>query len=138
MNETSRIPAGMALRAEIPADYASILTPEALDFIAGLARTFEPTREQLLARRAQRQADLDRGIKPDFLPETRSVREADWTIAPLPAELADRRVEITGPVDRKMIINALNAGANVFLADLGQHHPRANQPARHRPSHDQL
>ncbi|MEK7784456.1 MAG: malate synthase A, partial [Chloroflexota bacterium] len=117
MAKSSSLPAGMAFGAEVSADYASILTPEALDFIAGLARAFEPEREQLLARRAQRQAELDRGVKPDFLPETRSVREADWTIAPAPAELADRRVEITGPVDRKMVINALNSGANVFLAD---------------------
>ncbi|MEK7222953.1 MAG: malate synthase A, partial [Pseudomonadota bacterium] len=117
MAKASSIPAGMAFAAEVSADYASILTPEALDFIAGLARAFEPERERLLARRAQRQAELDRGVKPDFQPETRSVREADWTIAPVPAELADRRVEITGPVDRKMVINALNSGANVFLAD---------------------
>jgi malate synthase len=117
MNVSSSIPTGMALRAEVPADYAGILTPGALDFIAGLARAFEPERERLLARRAQRQIELDHGVKPDFLPETKSVREANWTIATVPAELADRRVEITGPVDRKMIINALNSGANVFLAD---------------------
>ncbi|MDH3563488.1 MAG: malate synthase A, partial [Gammaproteobacteria bacterium] len=102
----------------MPDEYAGILTPEALDFIANLARAFEPERRQLLARRMARQVQLDRGIKPDFLPETRSVRESDWTIAPVPAEIQDRRVEITGPVDRKMIINALNSGANVFLADL--------------------
>src|SRR5512134_1693270 len=112
------IPAGVALRAEVPAEYAGILTPEALDFVAGLARAFDPERERLLARRVERQAQLDRGIKPEFPPETRSVREADWTIAPVPAEIQDRRVEITGPVERKMIINALNSGANVFLADL--------------------
>jgi malate synthase len=117
MAESSSIPAGMAIRAEVPADYASILTPEALDFIAGLARAFEPERERLLARRAQRQGELDRGVRPDFLGETRPLREANWTIAPVPAELADRRVEITGPVDRKMIINALNSGASVFMAD---------------------
>jgi len=117
MTVSSSIPASMALRAEVPADYASILTPEALGFIAGLARAFEPEREQLLARRNLHQAELNRGVRPDFLGETRSVREADWTISPLPAELADRRVEITGPVDRKMVINALNSGANIFLAD---------------------
>ncbi len=82
MAKSSSIPAGMALRAEVPADYASILTPEALDFVAGLARAFEPERERLLARRVQRQAELDRGVRPDFLGETRSVREADWTISP--------------------------------------------------------
>ncbi|GAB4514326.1 MAG: malate synthase A [Sulfuricaulis sp.] len=118
MSKSLPVPAGMALRAEVPDDYASILTPEALDFIADLMRAFGPEREQLLARRLERQAQLDQGIKPDFPPETRSVREADWTIAPVPAELQDRRVEITGPVERKMIINALNSGANVFLADL--------------------
>ncbi len=118
MSMSSPISSGLTLRAQVSAEYARILTPEALDFVAGLARAFEPARQQLLTRRAQRQDELDRGMKPDFLPETRAVREAGWTVAPAPAELADRRVEITGPVDRKMIINALNSGANVFLADL--------------------
>ncbi|HSW53211.1 MAG TPA: hypothetical protein VLG93_08260, partial [Sulfuricaulis sp.] len=118
MNKSLPVPAGMALRVEVPGEYAGILTPEALDFIAGLARRFGPDREQLLARREERQAQLDRGIKPEFPPETRALREADWTVAPVPAEIQDRRVEITGPVERKMIINALNSGANVFLADL--------------------
>ena len=118
MNKPLPIPPGVALRAETPDEYASVLTPEALDFVAGLARAFGAKREQLLVRRVQRQAQIDRGIKPEFLPETRAVREADWTIAPTPAEIADRRVEITGPAERKMIINALNSGANVFLADL--------------------
>ncbi len=118
MNKAVPIPAGITFRAKVPEEYAGILTPEALDFIAGLARAFEPERQQLLIRRMERQAQLDRGIKPDFPPETQSVRESDWTIAPIPEELQDRRVEITGPVERKMIINALNSGANVFLADL--------------------
>ena len=118
MNKAAPIPAGITLHVKMPDKYASILTPEALDFIVGLARSFEPERQQLLLRRMERQAQLDRGVKPDFPPETRSVRESDWTIAPIPAEIQDRRVEITGPVDRKMIINALNSGANVFLADL--------------------
>ncbi|HEU5338899.1 MAG TPA: malate synthase A [Sulfuricaulis sp.] len=118
MHRAASIPTGVTVQAKIPDEYTGILTPDALDFIANLARTFEPERRQLLARRMARQLQLDRGIKPDFLPETRSVREADWTIAPVPAEIQDRRVEITGPVDRKMIINALNSGANVFLADL--------------------
>src|SRR5205807_9830853 len=73
--------------------------------------------QELLARRVARQRRLDAGERPDFLPETRSVREADWTVAPIPADLLDRRVEITGPVDRKMVINALNSGARVFMAD---------------------
>ena len=89
----------------------------ALEFVADLVRTFGPRVNELLARRAQVQARLDAGERPDFLPETRAVREGDWTVAPLPADLLDRRVEITGPVDRKMIINALNSGASVFMAD---------------------
>ncbi|MDH3513734.1 MAG: malate synthase A [Gammaproteobacteria bacterium] len=118
MHRAVDIPKGITLHAELPDEYAGVLTPEALDFIAGLAHNFESRRQQLLARRLQRQAQLDRGIRPDFLPETRPVRTSDWTIAPVPAEIQDRRVEITGPVDRKMIINAFNSGANVFLADL--------------------
>ncbi|MEO8025557.1 MAG: malate synthase A [Bryobacteraceae bacterium] len=94
-----------------------ILTPEALRFLAELARRFEPRRKELLARREQRQAELDAGKLPDFLPETADIRRSDWKVAPIPPELADRRVEITGPVDRKMIINAMNSGANVFMAD---------------------
>ncbi|MCA9560947.1 MAG: malate synthase A, partial [Myxococcales bacterium] len=99
-----------------PGDEA-ILTDAALAFVADLQRTFGARREALLARRRERQARFDAGAKPDFLPETRAVREGDWTVAPLPADLLDRRVEITGPVDRKMVINALNSGANVFMAD---------------------
>jgi len=117
MTKSLSFPAGVTIRTDVHADYATILTPPALEFIAGLERRFRPTRARLLAQRAERQAELDRGIKPDFLSETRSVRESAWTIAPVPAELADRRVEITGPVERKMIINALNCGANVFMAD---------------------
>jgi malate synthase len=96
---------------------AEILTPAALDFISRLHREFNPVRETLLERRAQRQAELDAGAMPGFLPETRHVREGDWTVAPPPKDLQDRRVEITGPVDRKMVINALNSGARVFMAD---------------------
>jgi malate synthase len=96
---------------------AEILTPEALAFVAALQREFGPERSRLLAARDERQAELDAGTLPDFLPETRQVREGDWQVAPAPAELQDRRVEITGPVDRKMVINALNSGARVFMAD---------------------
>jgi malate synthase len=97
--------------------YSEILTPEALQFVATLVREFGPTREELLERRKHRQAAIDAGVMPDFLPETAHIREGDWTVAPIPADLQDRRVEITGPVDRKMIINALNSGAKVFMAD---------------------
>ncbi|MCC2547027.1 malate synthase A [Hymenobacter sp. BT175] len=98
--------------------YAEILTPSALAFVAELQRRFDRTRRELLQRRVARQRDFAAGILPDFLPETRLIREKPWTVAPLPEDLLDRRVEITGPVDRKMIINALNSGAKVFMADL--------------------
>jgi malate synthase len=97
--------------------HGSILDPDAVAFLAGLHRRFEPTRQALLARRTQRQRAFDSGELPDFLAETRSIRESNWQVAPIPAALQDRRVEITGPVDRKMIINALNSGAQVFMAD---------------------
>src|SRR5512135_3134822 len=95
MKAAASVPSGIAIQAAVPADYANILTPEAIEFLADLARSFEPTHERLLARRTERQKALDRGVRPDFLKETRSVREGDWVIAPFPAELADRRVEIT-------------------------------------------
>jgi malate synthase len=97
--------------------YVSILTPEALDFVAGLDRLVRDRRRALLARRIRLQGDLDRGFRPRFLPGTREIRRGQWRIAPVPEQLWDRRVEITGPPDRKMIINALNSGANVFMAD---------------------
>jgi malate synthase len=108
---------GVTLRGAWHADYAAVLTPEALEFVARLARTFGSRREALLERRKAVQAAYDRGERPHFLPDTKDIRESDWTVAPLPKDLLDRRVEITGPVDRKMIINALNSGANVFMAD---------------------
>jgi malate synthase len=94
-----------------------VLTPEAVAFLTDLQRAFGPRREELLAKRVQRAARLAAGELPDFLPETAAVREGDWKVAPYPVEIADRRVEITGPVDRKMVINALNSGAKVFMAD---------------------
>ncbi len=94
-----------------------VLTPEAREFLNSLARNFEKRRQELLARREVRQKQIDAGQLPDFLPETAQIRESEWTVAPIPKDLLDRRVEITGPVDRKMIINALNSGANVFMAD---------------------
>jgi malate synthase len=97
--------------------YGHILTPDALDFVATLQREFGPARQALLARRAERQAEFSAGALPDFLPQTAAVRAGDWTVAPIPPDLDDRRVEITGPTDRKMLINALNSGARVFMAD---------------------
>jgi malate synthase len=95
-----------------------ILTEEALSFIGALTAEFRPRIEELLAARVTRQVAISEGEMPDFLPETQSIREADWMVGEFPADLADRRVEITGPADRKMIINALNSGAKVFMADL--------------------
>jgi malate synthase len=98
-------------------DYADILTPEALVFLAKLHRRFDARRIELVGRRAQRQKELDAGKLPDFLPETQPIREADWVVAAVPADLQDRRTEITGPTDRKMVINALNSGAKMYMAD---------------------
>jgi len=104
----------MALRNEVE---TQVLTGEARAFVTKLAREFEPRRRELLSRRGICQKKIDAGEMPDFLPETAHIRAQDWTVAPIPQDLLDRRVEITGPVDRKMIINALNSGANVFMAD---------------------
>ncbi len=110
-------PVGMEITVPVAPEHAQILTPQALAFIAKLARRFEPERQSLLAKRVARQKEFDSGKLPDFLPETRSVRTSDWSVAPIPADLRDRRVEITGPVDRKMVINALNSGASTYMAD---------------------
>src|SRR6202035_5828216 len=88
-----------------------------LKFVARLASEFDDRRQELLARRMVRQAEIDAGRFPDFLPETAEIRRSEWTVAPIPRDLMDRRVEITGPVDRKMVINALNCGASVYMAD---------------------
>jgi malate synthase len=118
MTTTLSCPEGVEVKGRVTPEVAEILTPEALDFVARLERKFGDRRKELLARRAQRQERLDAGEMPDFLPETRSIREGSWTIAPLPKDLQDRRVEITGPAgDRKMVINALNSGAKCFMAD---------------------
>src|SRR5215472_13872807 len=101
----------------ITPEFAEILTPEAVTFVATLARAFSERRESLLQMRVRRQSEIDAGKMPDFLPETEHIRKSDWTISPVPPDLQDRRVEITGPVERKMIINALNSGAKVFMAD---------------------
>jgi malate synthase len=115
--DAAALPKGVEIRASMRAGYERILSAEALGFIATLERTFGTERKRLLARRAEMQAKLDQGSKPDFLAETRQIRDGAWTVAPIPKDLLDRRVEITGPVDRKMVINALNCGANVYMAD---------------------
>jgi malate synthase len=108
---------GLEILGPISPEFAQILNPESAAFLAGLFRKFEGRRGELLAARVARQAEIDRGILPDFLPSTKSIREGSWKLAPAPADLQDRRTEITGPVDRKMVINALNSGAKVFMAD---------------------
>ncbi len=108
---------GLSIRAPIEGRASEILTPEALSFVERLHREFNPRRLELLRQREERQARLDAGERPDFLPETVHIREGDWRVAPVPADLQDRRVEITGPVNRKMMINALNSGARCFMAD---------------------
>src|SRR5471032_2756101 len=108
---------GVEILGEMKPGFDAILTPAALDFVVGLERKFGAERKRLLARRKEVQAKLDAGAKPDFLKDTQSIRDGEWVVGPLPKDLLDRRVEITGPVDRKMIINALNSGANVFMAD---------------------
>jgi malate synthase len=110
--------ATIEILGEMKAGYNEILTPDAIDFVAKLHRAFDERRQTLLARRIQLQEKWNAGDYPDFLPDTREIRESDWTVAPIPADLVQRRVEITGPVERKMIINALNSGADVFMADL--------------------
>ncbi|MCB1560508.1 MAG: malate synthase A, partial [Xanthomonadales bacterium] len=122
MQDTPSMADGQAPAATIQIDRPAgadlaILDDATRALLAELHRRFEPRRRELLATRARRQACVDAGELPDFRPETRDIREGDWTVAPIPAVIQDRRVEITGPVDRKMIINALNSGARVFMAD---------------------
>lgn len=107
----------LKINNEMNDQFRTILTPEAIDFFVSLESSFRERRNVLLERRKQVQREIDGGKLPDFLPETKSVRESEWTVASIPDDLKDRRVEITGPVDRKMIINAMNSGANVFMAD---------------------
>ena len=108
---------GIEIKGNFKAGYETILTAEAQEFLKGLHIQFNARRKELLTKRIERQVNLDKGQMPDFLPETKHIREGDWIVAPLPADLLDRRVEITGPVDRKMVINALNSGAKTFMAD---------------------
>jgi malate synthase len=117
MTELAVVTTDIDVRAEVRPEWDEVLSDEALAFVAALHKEFNPRRLELLAAREERKKRLDAGELPDFLEETRSIRESDWTVAPIPHDLVDRRVEITGPVDRKMIINALNSSANVFMAD---------------------
>ncbi|MCC6609219.1 MAG: malate synthase A [Burkholderiales bacterium] len=111
------LPSGVTVKGRVTPEYAEILTTDALAFVAKLHRAFQPRREELLAARRARQKDFDAGKLPDFLPETKKIRETEWKIADQPKDMLDRRVEITGPTDRKMVINALNSGASTFMAD---------------------
>lgn len=110
-------PTGVAVTAPVTAAYEAVLTPEALAFLAALERAFGARRRELLARRQKKQAAIDAGEMPDFRPETEEIREGEWQVASIPEDLQKRWVEITGPTERKMMINALNSGADVFMAD---------------------
>jgi malate synthase len=112
-----QIPQGMEITGQIKQDYEKVLTFDALNLVAKLSRVFESRRQALLASRVERAKRLDAGERPDFLAETSHIRAASWTIAPIPAALQCRRVEITGPVERKMVINALNSGADSYMTD---------------------
>ena len=142
------LPGGIDITDDITPEYTDILTPGALDFVANLARQFESRRQELLQQRQRVQEEITAGKMPDFNPDTAHVRKDDWQVSPIPADLQDRRAEITGPVDRKMVINALNSGAKVFMADfedaplpyLDQHRGRSGQHVRcgaqnHQPVH---
>jgi malate synthase len=114
---SSTLPTGIELLGELKPDFEEILTPDAISFVAKLQRAVGQPRAEALVRRQERQAALDAGGTLDFLAETKHIRDRDWSCAPIPADLRDRRVEITGPTDRKMVINALNSGAKMFMAD---------------------
>jgi malate synthase len=117
MTMNLKLPAGVQINAPILPGFETILTPDALAFVARLHRAFNPRRKELLAARAERARRLDAGERPDFLPETAHVRAGDWKVAPVPKALECRRVEITGPVDAKMVINAFNSGADSYMTD---------------------
>jgi len=127
MHMSAPLPQGVAISGGISPAFAEILSPEALGFVAKLHRKFEARRQELLAARAVRQQEFDRGAKPDFLAQTKKIRDSEWVVAPQPKDMLDRRVEITGPTDRKMVINALNCGASTFMADFED----ANCPTWH-------
>ena len=127
MHMSDPLPKDVSILGRITPEFAQILTPEALTLVAKLHRRFETRRQELLARRAARQKAFDAGAQPDFLEETNHDRESEWKVASQPKDLLDRRVEITGPTDRKMVINALNSGASTFMADFED----ANCPTWH-------
>src|SRR5256714_7003172 len=110
-------PAGLQITAEVTPEFTEILTPDALAFVAKLQREFRARRDEALRARQDRQLRFDAGETPDFLSATEKIRGSDWRCAVIPNDLRDRRVEITGPTDRKMVINALNSGAKMFMAD---------------------
>jgi len=135
MTERTRTYAeGIEFTAEIPEEFEQILTPEAVAFVAKLSREYRGRVVGLLEKRAERQERINAGEMPDFLPETKDLREGDWKIAPIPDDLQDRRVELTGPPDRKMTINALNSGASCWMADFED----ANCPTWHNMLESQL
>jgi malate synthase len=135
MSDTSRrFGEGIEFTSPIPEEFAEISTPEAASFVAMLSRRFGGRVRELLEARQERQARISAGEMPDFLPETKDVREGDWKIAPVPSDLQDRRVEITGPPDRKMLINALNCGASTYMTDIED----ANCPTWHNMLESQL
>ena len=127
MHMSAPLPQGVAISGAVTQPFSEILSPEALGFVAKLHRKFESRRQELLAARAARQKEFDAGKLPDFLPQTKAIREGDWAVSPQPKDMLDRRVEITGPTDRKMVINALNCGASTFMADFED----ANCPTWH-------
>lgn len=108
---SEKFPGGVEIHGAVTPEFAPILSPEAIAFVAKLHRAFEPRRQELLAARVARQKEFDAGNLPDFLPQTKKIRESVWKVADQPKDMLDRRVEITGPTDRKMVINALNCGA---------------------------
>ena len=114
---TLQLPQGMQINAPILPGFETVLTLPALELVAKLHRAFEPRRQELLAARVERAKRLDAGERPDFLAETKHIREGDWKVAPVPSALHCRRVEITGPVDAKMVINAFNSGADSYMTD---------------------
>src|ERR671915_2062026 len=134
MDTEQRYEEGVEIRASIPEEYAEILTPEAVSFVARLSREFGGRVDEILEKRKGFQERIDAGEMPDFLPETKEIRDGDWQVAPVPDDLQDRRVEITGPPDRKMLINALNSGASTYMTDFED----ANCPTWHNMLESQL